>query len=228
MNRTIILVAAVSLSLSTLTACSGEENGNNENGGGTTSNTGGAANGTGGGTTSNTGGVANGTGGAANGTGGTTNKTVLSSSVTGGASSHVSTTGLHQGGASSLGGNGGLGGVATSTGGSSSTTTVPIDMSKLPAASEFATICAAYGKYEIDVATDCPTGFETSLTTLFSFACSAYDSSLSNDCKRLAAGTYQCSMDNHQTFQCLTGGEIPVGATPAACKSIEDAFSNCQ
>ena len=208
MNRTIILVAAVSLSLSTLTACGGEENGNNDNSGGTTGNTGGAANGTGG-AANGTGGAANGTGGAANGTGGTTSKTVVSSSVTGGATSHVSTTGLHQGGASSLGGNGGLGGVATSTGGSSSTTTVPIDMSKLPAASEFATICAAYGKYEIDVATGCPTGFGTSLTTLFNFACSAYDSSLSNDCKRLGAGTYQCNMDNHQTFQCLTGGENP-------------------
>jgi hypothetical protein len=158
-----------------------------------------------------------------------------STNVPRGGSTHLGVA-THTGGSTNAGGTTSKGGASnsggsTNAGGATSKTqtgTNSVDMSKLPPASDFAKICTAYRDYQIKVATGCPSGFETSLTTLFDLTCSVYDTSLSTDCKRIAAGDYQCNMDNNQKVQCLTGGSIPIGSSPAACDALSQAYMNCQ
>jgi hypothetical protein len=242
MNQPSLFLATVTLCATATFACGGDSGSKNENVAGASDGTGGASDNTAshtatfGGNTSHQStnisrggsthlGIATHTGGSMN-TGGSVNLGGTSSK--GGASNSGGSA--NTGGTSSKGGTSNSGG-STNTGGTSSkaqTGTNSVDMSKLPPASDFAKICTAYRDYQIKVATDCPSGFEKSLTTLFDLTCTVYDSSLSTDCKRIAAGDYQCNMDNNQKVQCLTGGSVPIGSSPAACDALSQAYMNCQ
>jgi hypothetical protein len=237
MNRPSLFLMTVTLCATVTFACGGDTGSKNENVAGANDGTGGASDNvssqatTYGGKTSQGEstnvsrggsthlGIVTHTGGSTN-AGGTTGKGGESNS--GGSTNTGGTTG--KGGVSNSGGTTNAGG----TTGKTQTGTNSVDMSKLPPASDFAKICTAYRDYQIKVATGCPSGFETSLTTLFDLTCSVYDTSLSTDCKRIAAGDYQCNMDNNQKVQCLTGGSIPIGSSPAACDALSQAYMNCQ